>query len=95
MLFDGDNENLPFTIGVVGTLRSSLVVDAMDAGASLGRLDPGLFNNKFTKSQKLVLAGWDKKRQAYLPCSLGATESNLRLGERRTLKLSVCNSFMC
>jgi len=70
MLFVGDKESLPFTIGVDGTLWSSLV-DAMDAGAILGRL---------------VLE---------LPCSLGATESNLRLGERRTLKLRICNSFMC
>lgn len=33
--------------------------------------------------------------QAYLPCSLGAIESNLRLGERRTLKLRVCSSVIC
>ena len=96
MLFDGDNENLPLTIGVVGTLWSPLVVDAMDAGASLGRLDPGLFNNKKIHKKSEIGSGRvGQKRQAYLPCSLGATESNLRLGERRTLKLSVCNSFMC
>lgn len=37
----------------------------------------------------------DLGTQAYLSCSLGATESNLRLGERRTLKLRTCNSFIC
>ena len=47
-------------------------------------------NQNQKKSQKLLLGG-----TAYLPCSLGATESNLRLGERRTLKLRVCDSFMC
>jgi hypothetical protein len=42
MLLFGDKESLPFTIGVDGTLRSSLV-DAMDAGVNLSRLAPGLF----------------------------------------------------
>ena len=67
----------------------------MDTGANLGRLTPGLYkkNQNQKKNQKLLLGG--TKRQAYLPCSLGATESNLRLGERRTLKLRVCDSFMC
>lgn len=91
MLFVGDKECLPFTRGVDGTLWSSLV-DAMDA-ENLGRLAPGLFFN----SQILVLGQKKtlRKTQAYLPCSLGATESSLRLGERRTLKLRVCSSFMC
>lgn len=48
-------------------------------------------------SQKIGKFWGDKrpKEQAYPPCSLGAIETNLRLGERRTLKLRVCNSFTC
>ena len=46
MLFVGDKESLPFTIGVDGTLWSSLV-DAMDAaGGNLGRLASGLYEFK-------------------------------------------------
>ena len=45
ILFVGDKETLPFTIGVDGTLYSSLV-DVMDGGANLGRLAPGLFEFK-------------------------------------------------
>lgn len=50
MLFVGDKESLPFTIGVDVTLWSSLV-DAMDTAANLGRLAPWLYiymeNNEF------------------------------------------------
>lgn len=54
MLFVGDKEFLPFTIGVDGTLYSSSLVDVMDGGANLGRLAPGLFFKKKKKdsSQK-------------------------------------------
>ena len=52
----------------------------------------------FFKKKKTIKIGPGTKdlgTEAYLPCSLGAIEPSLRLGERRTIKLRVCSSFMC
>jgi hypothetical protein len=62
MLFVGDKESLPFTIlpftiGVDGTLWSSLV-DAMDAGGNLGRLAPGLFLKIKIKNNGFKSENW-------------------------------------
>lgn len=48
-----------------------------------------------SKKKRVRNGSWDKKHKPYLSCSVGATESNPRLGERRMLRLRVCSSFIC
>ena len=76
MLFVGDKDSLPFTIGVDGTLYSSLV-DVMDGGANLGRLAPGLFFIKNESSQKIRRTKKTQATNKKLTCPAHSEPLNL------------------